>query len=389
MPIPGYLRPVRPVVLCALILTVCALGSAGHAATAFDWWPDPDPTTGKTGLAVWVNEDYQDAEFVNQLVDAIHLQAVDVVFVKISSANLPRLSQDTDPFTVAIQNLLNRLATPEIGIRACASILSDFFRGTDADMARVALVDHVIAFNSHRGLADAGFTCVGTDLEMQRACPPRPCANPPEPGFRNSTVYDKWKEFHRAVKDRLASQGSDLKLVAWMDGPDVLVQTMDDPADRAALMAREGITLISTSPTLYSGAIQYFATLCDPQPCPDGVRVAIADAVIPMWYQPTPSRIQSRLDHNVAELQGLPGDTGVNKPFLIAAMKVPQADLVCRDRAGIPVNDCITTMADFQAVLSHNNVVRCNASSFLGTAVFKWPIPEGWGTSLGECPTPP
>ncbi len=312
-------------------------------------------------LALWLNENYQNRGFVNQLVDAIQQQGADVVFIQISSANLQKLSIKTDDFTQDIQYLLNRLATPGIGIRGCASILSDFFTGTDAQMARFTRVDHLIDFNRNRNIFDAGFTCVGTDLEIAR-------------GSRSSSVYDKWKEFHMTVKDRIASQGSDLKLVAWMDGPDFLVQTMDDSEDREFLMNREGITLISSGPTLYSGAIKYFTTSARQ----DNVALAIADAVTLMWYFPTPGPIQRRLAHNITELESLPGDNGVNKPFLIAAVKVPQLDGVCRNRRGEPVDDCLRTQEDYIRVLNSNDDVRINFSSFIGTAVFKWPFPRAW-----------
>jgi hypothetical protein len=240
-----------------------------------------------------------------------------------------------------VQFLINQLAARNV--RACASILSDFFTGSPSEMDRFVRVDHVIDFNRSRGPADAGFSCVTADLEMQE-------------GSRDSQTYDLWRQFHLSVKQRIAAQGSDLKLWAYMQGPDFLIQRMDDPDDQAALMKREMITQISTEPTLYSGAVAYFTRLQGN---------AIADAVIPMWYFELVGPITRRIDHNIQELTRLAGP----KPGLVAGIK--SWDGSCFD-------DCLGTRDEYLAVLAHADAVRREFASFLGTSVFKWPFLAGW-----------
>lgn len=288
---------------------------------------------------------YRDRDFAAGQATAMATENADTVFVAISSAaatpDLPRLSDRSDPFTQDVQFFINELASHDV--RACASILSDFFIGSPAQMERVVLVDHVVAFNRSRAEADAGFVCVTTDLEMRA-------------GSRSSETYDRWRLFHLLLRQRIAAQAPDLKLQAYLQGPDFLIQRMDDPDDQAALMEREGITQISTNPTLYRGALAYFTRL---------EASAIADAVMPMWYFARLRPFIRRLDHNIQELEGMAGD----KPGLVAGIKV--SDGTC-------IDDCVQTRDDYLAALAYAERVRGEFASFLGTSVFKWPFPEGW-----------
>jgi hypothetical protein len=67
----------------------------------------------------------------------------------------------------------------------------------------------------------------------------------------------------------------------------------------------------------------------------------------------------------VSELQSLAGD----KPYMIAGEMV--FDGTCRA-------SCLQTRDDYLRVLSYNDGVRTRFTSFLGTGIFKWPIPQDW-----------
>ena len=341
--------------LLLVALPVFALSLRAADAADWDWWPDPAT---QTGLGVWVaySKDYalyQDHFYVDQQVAVMHQFGIDVVFVSISNAPatpyLPKLSDRSDPFTQDVQYFLNGLAGQ--GILASAALFSDCFTGSDAQMSRYVLVDHITDFNSSRDPGDAAFTSVATDLEILDQKPPD-C-----PGYyRNSDTYAKWKQFQKSVRDRLAPSG--VKFAVWMQAPDMLIDKMDDPQDQADLMMRENITLVGSDSrgNIFSGAVRYLTVQ-------DGV--AIADAIIPMWYFRDFDPYTFRLDHNVNELQTLTGD----KPFLIAGEMV--FDGTCRA-------SCLQTKDDYLRVLSYNDSVRTQFSSFLGTAIFKWPIPADW-----------
>lgn len=331
----------------SLLLLGLLLFVPGLYSDDWDWWPDPAT---KTGLGVWVaySKDYalyQDRDFVDQQVAAMQQFGIDVVFVSISNApatpDLTKLSDRTDPFTRDMQYFLNRLAGQ--GIRASASLFSDFFTGSDSQMGRYILVDHITDFNSSRNPGDAGFTSVSTDLEMQA-------------GFRDSGTYAKWKQFQKSVRARLAPSG--VKFAVWMQAPDMLIDKMDDQQDQAETMARENITFLDfdSRGSIFSGAVRYLTVQ-------DGA--AIADAIIPMWYFRDFGLYTFRLDHNVNDLQNLDGD----KPFLIAG------EMVFDDTCGV---SCLQTKEDYLRVLNYNDGVRSQFSSFIGTAIFKWPIPADW-----------
>jgi hypothetical protein len=270
------------VVLCGAALIPAAL-----AQDPWNWWPDPAT---HRGIAAWISYSteyetlWSDRARVDQEVATIAQSGVEVVFLSISSSatrpDLQRFADRTDPFTSDVQYALNSLR--DSNIRACAAILSDTFTGSATQMQRFVLVDYLLGFNATRGPDDAGFSCVATDLEMAA-------------GYRTTAVYDLWKQFHGNMQDRIAAAGG-LKLLAWMQGPDFLIDRMDDPNDRAQLVQREGITQDAVDPTLYHGALGYFTTRA---------AAPIFDAVIPMWYFTPSAPYYRRVDHNFAELQSL------------------------------------------------------------------------------------
>lgn len=356
-------------VLLAWILLV---GSAS-ALIPEDWWPDPATNR---GLSVWLaysreydalyrdlDQDPTHDQLVQQDIAAMLQEGVQVVFVALSSSpttpHLQTLSTRTDPFTMDVQSYVNRLDAQ--GIRACAAILSNNFTGDPGQLDRFTLVDHLVDFNRNRGPGDAGFRCVATDLEMAR-------------GSRSTAVYDLWKQFHQNMKVRIAAGGSDLRLLAWMQGPDFLIDTMDNVQDQTDLMTRENIKSCAdsthpcgddqTDPHLYTGAIRYFTTQ-------DGA--ATFDAFVPMWYFASQGPYMRRLQHNFDELHNLAGD----KPFLIAGTEIRNdTGLCCVDGQGNPV--CLRSRSDYLARLDFNDTFRVAPFIFIGTAVFKWPIPADW-----------
>ena len=317
----------------------------------WDWWPDP---RNHHGLAAWVaySENYDaswsNASFVDQSVAAISQSGVEVVYVALSSAaatpHLQALSDRHDPITMNVQYLLNGLM--QQGIRACAAIFSDDFTGSSTQMAKYTLVDNLLAFNASRGPNDTAFTCVGTDLEMQA-------------GFRTAAVYDLWKQFHADLRARITAGGGGLRLTPWIQGPDLLIANMDSAKDQSGLMAREGITQNATDSSLYDGALTYFTTEAG-QP--------IFDAAIPMWYFTNPASFYARVTHSVAELQAL----GVPDLYLVAGMMIQSST------SGTCCPGCVQGRQDFDARLSFDDNVRAQYPSFIGTAVFLWPIPSNW-----------
>src|SRR5262249_18539637 len=133
---------------------------------------------------------WNDHGAVDGQVATIVQSGIDIVFLSISSSaarpHLQKLSDRTSPFTTDFQYLLNRLA--QYNVLACATILSDNFTGSASQMQRFLLTDYLLNFNASRGAADAGLTCVSTDLEMQA-------------GSRRTAVYDLWKQFHSSMRD--------------------------------------------------------------------------------------------------------------------------------------------------------------------------------------------
>jgi hypothetical protein len=256
-----------------------------------------------------------------------------------------------------VQSYLNRLDVQ--GIRACAAILSNNFSGDPGQLDRFTLVDHLVDFNRNRDPSDAAFRCVATDLEMA-ACSPSETACP-----RSAAVYDLWKQFHLNMKTRIASGGSDLRLLAWMQGPDFLIARMGDAADQAALMERENITPRADDPALFIGAMRYFTTQGG---------VSIFDAVIPMWFFRPAGPYMRRLQHNFNELQSITGD----RPFLIAGM------MIRNEAAGLCCPDCVAGRNDYQSRLDFNDPFR--GPLFIGTGVFKWAIPEDWSCVASSAP---
>jgi hypothetical protein len=335
----------HPLFVLSLVLTSIGASHAASGQDPWDWWPNPEE---KTGLSVWVSysrnyADYQRPDFVDQQVNEMRRQGLDVVFVSISNAHLERLGDRNDPFTQDVQYFLNRLQAQ--GILASAAILSDDFTGSESQMGRYTLVDDIVNFNQTRNLGDAGFLSVATDLEMTVV---------DGVDYRRSETYALWKRFQLSVKNRIAEDGSSMRLVVWMQSPDSLV---DRATDRADFMMSESITLIGSDSRggLYSGAITYFVEQDD---------LPIADAVLPMWYLHLFDEYTHRLDHTVSELQNLAG-----APYLIAGEKVTD---------GMCTGDCIRTREEYVQVLDYNDATRLQSSSFLGTALFKWPMPADW-----------
>lgn len=354
-----YMREHRASLLLFLVGSI-VFPALANAQGPGPWWPDPAT---HRGLAVWVAysrnypDMYSDPAFVEQDVAALVQEGVDVVFVAISSSattpHLQTLSDRTAQFTNDVQSYLNQLNGQ--GIIACAAVLSDNFTGAPEQLDRFTLVDHLIDFNRGRGPGDAGFTCVATDLEMAA-------------GSRSTAVYDLWKQFHRNMKARIAAGSSDLALLAWMQGPDFLIDRMDDPQDQAALMQRENIAQLPADPALYTGAIRYFTTQ-------DGA--AIFDAVIPMWFFTPLGPYMRRLQHNFNELQSLAGE----KPFLIAGM------MIQNETAGLCCAGCIAGRTEYLARLDFNDTFRVPPFIFIGTGVFKWRIPADWSCGVSTSST--
>jgi hypothetical protein len=181
-------------------------------------------------------------------------------------------------------------------------------------------------------------------------------------------VYDLWKQFHLNMKSRIAARGSDLALLAWIQGPDFLIDRMDDLQDQAALMQRENIAQLPTDPALYTGAIRYFTTQAG---------AAIFDAVIPMWYFTPFAPYRRRLEHNFNELQNLVGE----KPFLIAGM------MIQNEAAGLCCLGCIAGRAEYDARLDFSDTFRLPPSVYIGAGVFKWRIPTDWSCGVSTSST--
>jgi hypothetical protein len=153
-----------------------------------------------------------------------------------------------------------------------------------------------------------------------------------------------------------------------MQGPDYLISQLS-LADLEMLMKREGIAPHATERGLFTGAIRYFTTQDDR---------SIFDAVVPMWYFASSSPYAVRLQHNFAELQSMAGD----KPFLIAGIMIRNdTGLCCVDRDLRPV--CIRSRTEYDDRLDFNDTFRLPPSVFIGTGVFKWPIPEAWNCRAG------
>jgi hypothetical protein len=343
----------RPV-FSGFVLSACLIGALvlpqASAQGPWGWWPDPSVNR---GLSVWIaysngySAVWSDRSAVDQAVSAMSLQGIQVAFVALSSAtatpHLQALSNRQDPLTANVQYLLDQLAANNIG--ACATILSDDFTGSSDQMARYVLVDHLADFNNSLAPGDTGFNCVSTDLEMNT-------------GSQTTAVYDMWKQFHSNLRAEISSDGGGLQLMAWIQGPDYLLEKMA-PADRQQLMTREGITQDPSDSSLYDGALRYFTTQGG---------VPIFDAVIPMWYYTPADSYYARLDHNVQELQNM-GDSSL---YLIAGLMVQNGT------TGICCSGCVSSRTDYDNRLSYNDNVRMQFPNYIGTGVFLWPIQASW-----------
>jgi hypothetical protein len=349
------------------LLLASALIRSASAQAPGDWWPDPAT---HRGLSVWLaySREYDDIyrdldqdpihqQLVEEQLADLQREGMEVVFVALSSSaarpHLQSLSNREILVTRDVRSFLNRLSSR--GIRACAAILSiDFTDDDPAMLDRYMLVDHLLDYNANLDPADAPFRCVATDLEMSR-------------GYRRAAVYDLWKQFHLNMKNRIQERSSGLALLTWMQGPDYLLSQMS-PADRDELMTREGITSHPTDAALYIGAIRYFTTQKGR---------TLFEAVIPMWYFAPRGPYARRLQHNFDELQGIPGE----KPFLIAGiMHRNDTGLCCVDDLGNPV--CIRTRTEYDGRLDFNDTFRNPPSIFIGTGVFKWPVPAQWDCTV-------
>jgi hypothetical protein len=289
---------------------------------------------------LWSNRSLADRE-----IDAIAQQHIGTVFLTMSAKapGLKQLSNRRDPFTVNVQYALNRLAAHHIA--ACAAILSDNFTGSPGQMARYTVVDNLVDFNRAAGPGDAHFVCVSTDLEMTSAS-------------RALRIYDLWKAFHASLRKRITERGGDIRVVAWMQGPDYLMSHLP-PVDRQALMARERITVDPADTSLYHGALRYFMTTSA------GPTV---DAVIPMWYFTPAEAYERHVDHNLRELQDLKRPT----LQLIAGI------MVRNQRAGLCCPGCVDGRGDYDRRIEYDQRDRAHTPAFTGTAVFLWPIPSQW-----------
>ena len=350
----------------ALALLAVVLGPTSAAQVPGDWWPDP---TTNRGLSVWLtySRDY-DTVYSNLDTDPKHemlveaqiaelgREQIEVVFVALSSRaeqpHVQSLSDPESPVSRDLRSFLNRLNASKSAIRGCAAILSDNFTGDSLE--RYVLVDDLIDFNANLDPTDAPLRCVSTDLEMP-------------PGSHRLAVYDLWKQFHLNMKLRIAESGAQLPLLAWMQGPDYLVSQLS-AADQEELRQREGVEPVGNG--LFTGAIRYFTTQ-------DGQ--AIFDAVIPMWYFASQNPYATRLEHNFQELTSIEGE----KPFLIAGIMIRNdTGLCCRDNARNPV--CIRSRAEYEDRLAFDDTFRAPASVFIGTGVFRWPVPADWNCRLGD-----
>jgi hypothetical protein len=304
-------------------------------------------------LSAWVpfSKDYDtlwnDRAKADHEIDAMARQHIGTAYLTLSASSLKHLDNRHDPFTQQLQYVLNALATHHI--TACAAILSDNFTGSPKQMARDAAIDPILDFNHSAAPSDARFVCASTDLEMTA-------------GSRTSRIYDQWKAFHAALRDRVARQGGGLAIVAWVQGPDYLIAKLA-PADRAALMTREAITQDPADSSLYDGALRYITTLHGKP---------VVDAVIPMWYFTPTAAYTARVDHTLRELQTLPA------LHLIAGI------MVRNQRAGLCCPGCVASRADYDTRLAADPHRHDTTPAFTGTAVFLWPIPPTW-----TCPTAP
>jgi hypothetical protein len=305
-------------------------------------------------LSAWVpfSKDYDtlwsDRAKADQEIDAMARQHIGTVYLTLSSKSLNQIADRHDSFTQRLQYVLNAFAAHQIA--SCAAILSDNFTGSPKQMARDAAIDPILDFNHSAAHGDARFVCASTDLEMTA-------------GSRTSRIYDQWKSFHAALRDRVARQGGGLAIVAWVQGPDYLIAKLA-PADRAALMTREGITADPTDTSLYDGALRYITTLHGKP---------VVDAVIPMWYFTPAAAYTARVDHNVRELQNL----RIPDLHLIGGI------MVRNQRAGLCCPGCVAGRADYDTRIAADAHRHDEDPAFTGTAVFLWPIPATW-----NCPTP-
>lgn len=325
----------RPALLASAVsLALCVVRGPAYSQSA-----------GAGDVSVWVSysKDYDklwnDRASAGREIDAMARQHIARVFLTLSGApaepGLSRLPNRHDPFTENVQYVLNRLAAR--GIAGCAAILSDNFIGSPKQMAKYVLVDSLLDFNHSAARGDAHFVCVSTDLEMTN-------------GGRTPQTYDLWKTFHASLRDRVASHGGGLQVLAWMQGPDFLISHLS-PADRRTLMAREGITQDPTDTSLYHGALRYF-TMSKAAP--------VVDAVIPMWYFTPAEAYERRVDHNVRELQELH----------LPNFRLIPGIMVRNQRAGLCCPGCVAGRADYDGRLAYDQRA--------GTAVFLWPIPAEW-----------
>jgi hypothetical protein len=290
---------------------------------------------------------WSDRAKADQEIDAMAREHIGTVYLTLSGSasekGLKQLADRRDPFTQRLQYVLNALAAHQIA--GCAAILSDNFTGSAKQMARDAAIDPILDFNRSAGHGDARFVCASTDLEMTA-------------GSRTARIYDLWKSFHAALRQRVARQGGGLAIVAWVQGPDYLIAKLA-PDDRAALMTREGITRDPSDTSLYDGALRYLTTLHG-QP--------VVDAVIPMWYFTPATAYTARVDHNLRELRAL----RIPDLHLIAGI------MVRNQRAGLCCPGCVAGRADYDARIAADAHRHDEDPSFTGTAVFLWPIPAEW-----------
>ncbi len=337
-------------VKCLVGIGLCCgqLTSAARAQKPWGWWPDTDHN-----VSVWVSysNEYKPLwshhDQAQKAVDAMAKQGVKVVFLAFSSSaskpHVQSLSNRSDPFTADVQYAINRLAARKIA--TCASILSDNFTGSRNESATYVLVDHLLDFNVSRGRGDGGFNCVSTDLEMAA-------------GSQTIAIFDRWKQFHLNMRDRITSAGGGLQLLAWVQGPDYLMAQMP-VSERAQLMKRENITQDTSDPTLYEGALRYF-TMQTGSP--------IFDAVIPMWYFTPTGPYYRRVDHNIRELQSI----GASNLYLIPGLMVQDGN------DGTCCSGCVSGRADYESRLAYNDTVRAQFPNLIGAGVFLWPIDRNW-----------
>jgi hypothetical protein len=117
--------------------------------------------------------------------------------------------------------------------------------------------------------------------------------------------------------------------------------------------------MVNTFDCGYNGALRYFAT---------EKGKPIFDAVIPMWYFKSPVPYVRFVDHNARELQAL----RVPDLYLIPGIMVRNTN------QGLCCPSCVSGSDDYESRIQHNDMLRLQYPSVIGTGVFLSPVPAEW-----------